>query len=90
MATIILQKHEELITALTEIREDENTKSGCKAKCSGLLDKLHSFKEMFYMLSTFEIITLLGHNSQAFQSVSLTPGEVVDTLQKAKTRLQEL
>ena len=42
------------------------------------------------MLSTFEIITLLEHNSKVFQSVSLTPGEVVDTLQKAKIRLQEL
>ena len=45
---------------------------------------------MFYVFTSFELISALEHNSKLFQSVSLTPGELIDTLQKAKLKLKEL
>ena len=87
---VILTKHEELKAALQAIKSDDNTKNDCKEKCNHFIKKLDNFQQMFYMVSTFELIAILEHNSKIFQTMSLTPGELVDTLDKTKIKLKEL
>ena len=41
------------------------------------------------MVSTFELIAILEHNSKIFQTMSLTPGELVDTFYGAMKNFKE-
>ena len=59
---VILTKHEELKAALQAIKSDDNTKNDCKEKCNHFINKLDNFQQMFYMVSTFELIAILEHN----------------------------
>ena len=89
-AEVIIQKHKELQTLLTELQQDSSATPECRAKSRGILNKICDFSVIFCLVAMQNLAVLLENRSKQLQSSTLTAEDAVTCITALKVRLKTI